>query len=731
MEYKEITINDLLTGEISRSAKKVKQRVYSIVKNNIVFSISQSMNIDNDNGNLDNFAKSAANEHANNLMKGDFAVMQSLATAFKHVMTSEKLKHSDDDNDHHVADLNMAEAEVIIASVNQLIRSQTTKLIKKIDKAIHDEKGFDFDSLIKIKGISWDKVAMLYLTKEEHSRIDIKYIKAFLKYEVFIKKADNEHIAWLTRSEIKKEIMAEVLDDLYEKTDNPQQTFNNLLDTILNDSETVKEVPLSTLHIEEMGYASAEIYSGVKTMLTALSERVYTVKPLIENINNLEKVDNIIKRVESQNDFNFNLEQREGIYMACQNSVSVITGSAGTGKSASVKAIVEIYKRLSEKKVMGAAFTGQATNNLRQSVNFDATECGTLHRWMAMNDFMLEEERTLPSYDEVELLVIDEFSMVELDLINSVLRRIKDNKNVKILFVGHVGQLPAINIGFAFEFIGSNIGQRISYKEVVRQAKDSVVAMMANEVDRGIHPENLTNKDYRAKNFRFLSAVGYETIIEKCTNAYLYYIEKYPEDKKDIHILANTRILVKSINESIQEKLIDKGAIDTERYYANAGMKIHRGDRVIFTKNTMHLETGTVIFNGAKGFINDITFKRPLHNHEAYDVMSITITFDVEELGTIVFDADSDDVMRYIELAYANTVHKSQGSTLKDVILAVGRAPQLNSRQLIYTGMTRTQRTLTLVSSPNIISEAIDNDIEKNARLIYKDVIKEINQKMN
>ena len=114
-------------------------------------------------------------------------------------------------------------------------------------------------------------------------------------------------------------------------------------------------------------------------------------------------------------------------------------------------------------------------------------------------------------------------------------------------------------------------------------------------------------------------------------------------------------------------------------------------------------------------------------SHRIGNLISITIAFDNDDLGTIEFELNSG-ITRHMKLAYATSIHKSQGSTISNVIMVVGRADGLNSAELIYTGLTRTSNTLTLISSANIIKKAIDYSNYANARTIYQDVIKSINQ---
>lgn len=725
MNFKKISVEDITQNEIYKAIREVKQRIYSIVYNELLNDFAMRLSIKSDSmDDVEKFIKTLANKHASSMMGDDYAVTRSLTHAHRHV----SLAYENVD-DEMTSEEHFKTGVDTIDKVNATIQKETNRVIRMIKGCI-ETRNFDFDKLLTIDGIGWANVSMMYLSIADHQPIDKPFVKAFIKHQVLTQEAEQNQKLWLKESEIRQAITSEFVDKVFQLTDNPRVYLNELVDDLLIDTSIVRKVEMSSMHTGEIGYAHAEYYDQFRYMFEALHKRSQFAKPMLENLDDMAELERIVAEVEDEQGIKYNLEQLEGIYGACQNPIFTMMGKAGTGKSASVRAVVEIfnrfYRRRYGREVMGTAFTGRATYSLKQSVGFDGEHCATLHRWMAYNDYMEDEANPFPKYDDVKLLIIDEFSMVELKLINRVLGRLRENEDVNILFVGDIGQLPAINLGFAMDFIQSNIGQRIQYTQVVRQAKDSIVPRMANKVYDGIVPDELIDPNVKIKNFSFISAIGHDSMVKMSANVYMRYIEKF-DDSKGMQILTNTRNLVSSINEYTQECMKKRNMLSEDEYYITETYNVHTGDRIVFLKNIIHLETGVSIFNGAVGTVKEIASKTPKAEHYIADVESITIEFDAEDIGEVTF-TNVTDVTRNITLAYATTTHKSQGSTIPNVILAVGRANRLNSRQLVYAGMTRTAKTLTLVSSPNVICDAVETDAYIHARTIYKDIIKEINQ---
>lgn len=627
--------------------------------------------------------------------------------------------------------------------VKRVFRNNIENTRKNIDKS-----EFDFNELLSIQDIGWSTVSQIYLNIDSHTLVDYQYMRAYLEYRVLKEQAENQRKFWFKETEIIETLKTYVFTSATElnyEIDEVKSLLDNTISRIFHDKKVLTHLPLISQQNGENVYASSHYYNSFYSMFNFINDKIKSTEPIFDKSNDISILEKAITDVEEELGYHFTVQQKEAIYGACQNSVFTLTGLAGTGKSTSVKAIIRVFENLGvdASDILGTSFTGQATYNLRQSVDLKTNQSSTIHRWLAQNRLYKSSqqqddgetyEMPLPKYDKVKLIVIDEFSMVQLNLINQLLNFVKDNTDVNILFVGDLAQLPSINVGFAYDFVKSEISQQIELTQIVRQSEDSLIPEMANTVRIGEMNHSLIDSEKRNKNFRFISRNGYDESISTAIKAYKAYTVKFPNNRKDLQIITNTNNYVLSINRGIQKELIENTDIVSKDkfFYKNEDTKLHLGDRIILTKNIIVAKSDDFenlefvsLFNGSKGYIKEIEYKPFSSDFNVDDVKSIIIEFD--DFGEMTFE-ENEEILMNLSLAYATTVHKSQGSTHKDVIMVIGRAVMLNSQQLLYTALTRTSETLTLISSPNTIKESIEVDVYSKARCVYKDIIKELNQ---
>lgn len=627
--------------------------------------------------------------------------------------------------------------------VKRVFRNNIENTRKNIDKS-----EFDFNELLSIQDIGWSTVSQIYLNIDSHTLVDYQYMRAYLEYRVLKEQAENQRKFWFKETEIIETLKTYVFTSATElnyEIDEVKSLLDNTISRIFHDKKVLTHLPLISQQNGENVYASSHYYNSFYSMFNFINDKIKSTEPIFDKSNDISILEKAITDVEEELGYHFTVQQKEAIYGACQNSVFTLTGLAGTGKSTSVKAIIRVFENLGvdASDILGTSFTGQATYNLRQSVDLKTNQSSTIHRWLAQNRLYKSSqqqddgetyEMPLPKYDKVKLIVIDEFSMVQLNLINQLLNFVKDNTDVNILFVGDLAQLPSINVGFAYDFVKSEISQQIELTQIVRQSEDSLIPEMANTVRIGEMNHSLIDSEKRNKNFRFISRNGYDESISTAIKAYKAYTVKFPNNRKDLQIITNTNNYVLSINRGIQKDLIKNTDIvkKDKFFYKNEDTKLHSGDRIILTKNIIVAKSDDFedlefisLFNGSKGYIKDIEYKPFSSDFNVDDVQKIIIEFD--DFGEMTFE-ENEEILMNLSLAYATTVHKSQGSTHKDVIMVIGRAVMLNSQQLLYTALTRTSDTLTLISSPNTIKETVNVDVYSKARCIYKDIIKELNQ---
>ena len=406
-------------------------------------------------------------------------------------------------------------------------------------------------------------------------------------------------------------------------------------------------------------------------------------------------VKNIILRMVNSpdNDFNSDIvintdgldeKQKEVILSCLKNKISILTGGPGVGKTYTTRAVVDFLK-LRGIDFLICAPTGKAAKRSSELTNSTAK---TIHRMLKLIN--IDEEDTTANDTSIlsnySYLIVEESSMLSLDLMYQLLTRL--HSHLKILFVGDYDQLPPIDAGTPFkDMIESGIIPTYKLTKIFRQNnKHSLIVEYSHIINKGIPltPEQMFNEQYFTdKNIDFLNIMP--TKEQRINTIIDLYIDKINEvrDIKDIQILIPQRkgdygTLV--INEIIQKKLLEKGIT------RETGFKFNINDKIIVVQNNYEIE----VFNGDMGIVQKI-------NDEYVEVL---IDDDVKRIPRNYF--------KILELSYAITIHKSQGSEFDAVILPI--FPEHNfmlDKQLIYTGMTRAKKLLILIGYLTTFNQGI------------------------
>lgn len=406
-------------------------------------------------------------------------------------------------------------------------------------------------------------------------------------------------------------------------------------------------------------------------------------------------VKNIIMRMVNSpdNDFNSDIvintegldeKQKEVILSCLKNKISILTGGPGVGKTYTTRAVVDFFK-LRGISFLICAPTGKAAKRSSELTNSTAK---TIHRMLKLIN--IDEEDTTANDTSIlsnySYLIVEESSMLSLDLMYQLLTRI--HSRLKILFVGDYDQLPPIEAGTPFkDMIESGIIPTYKLTKIFRQNnKHSLIVEYSHIINKGIPltPEQMFNEQYFTdKNIDFLNIMP--TKEQRINTIIDLYIDKINEvrDIKDIQILIPQKkgdygTLV--INELIQKKLLERNITK------ETGFKFNINDKVIVVQNNYEIE----VFNGDMGIVQKI-------NDEYVEVL---IDDDVKRIPRNYF--------KILELSYAITIHKSQGSEFDAVILPV--FPEHNfmlDKQLIYTGMTRAKKLLILIGYLTTFNQGI------------------------
>ena len=401
---------------------------------------------------------------------------------------------------------------------------------------------------------------------------------------------------------------------------------------------------------------------------------------------------------EEENNIKYESLQRKAITSALSRGIMIMTGGPGTGKTTTINAIISIFRKQGF-NVLLAAPTGRAAKRMS---DLTGCEAKTKHRLLEVEfdvggklRFKHNERNPL----DCDVLVIDEMSMVDVLLFDSLLRAVR--LGCKLIMVGDSDQLPSVGAGNLLgDLISSDTVTVIELKEIFRQARQSCIVTNAHKIVSGEYPD-LTQKN---NDFFFFKRDDYDKAVRlivdlaktRLPNAYNYS----PTD--DIQILTPSRkgiLGTVELNKVLQCELNPPSVSKQEQ--KSFIYTFREGDKVMQTRNNYDIiwrrddEQGTGIFNGDIGKIVNIN----------KSTMTAVIDFD----GRVA--AYPFDMLQQIELAYAITVHKSQGCEFEAVIMPIlGGFEKLYYRNLLYTAVTRAKKLLILIGSEEKIKNMVDNN---------------------
>lgn len=413
-----------------------------------------------------------------------------------------------------------------------------------------------------------------------------------------------------------------------------------------------------------------------------------------------DRLEGTLRAVQQELGTEYASEQARAILTAARSSVMLLTGGPGTGKTTTVNGILGLFDRLGIKTVL-AAPTGRAANRLKELCG---REAATIHRLLE-TQFDPESGKLCFMHDESEPLkadavVVDETSMVDILLMEALLRALKPQ--CRLILVGDPDQLPSVGAGNLFsDLIRSKKIPTVRLTEIFRQARESLIIMNAHAINGGQLPElTVKNKDFFFLQRRDMQR-AVDTIVDLCVRR-LPQNMGIPADQ--IQVLSPTRkneAGTAALNLRLQAVLNPPAPGKQE--HKRGKMLFRVGDRVMQIKNnydimwkkTEGFGVGTGVFNGDVGKVTEIDPGQE----------TMTVVFDDRQVEYTF------DLLGQLELAYAMTVHKSQGSEYRAVILSVSQAnPYLLTRSILYTAVTRARELLILVGDPGVVQQMVENN---------------------
>lgn len=444
-----------------------------------------------------------------------------------------------------------------------------------------------------------------------------------------------------------------------------------------------------------------------------------------------DKVKSRINSIESGMKVELDELQKQAIMLAASHGVFILTGGPGTGKTTTINAIIDFFEA-EGLDILLAAPTGRAAKRIFETTGREAS---TIHRLLelkvnqdltnsetATRQFSFERNEENPL--EADVIIIDEMSMVDISLMNALLKAVP--VGTRLILVGDVNQLPSVGPGNVLrDIIASDAFTVVKLNTIFRQALTSDIVVNAHKINKGETPE-MNNK---SRDFFFMERASADDIAGVVVALVRDKLPSYVGATSfDIQVLTPMRkgeLGVERLNTALQHYINPEGAGKQEKEHH--GVVFREGDKVMQIKNNYQAEwetrnkrgflidSGTGIFNGDCGVIRSInTFAE-----------SMEIEFDDGRLVDYPFTQLDE-----LELAYAVTIHKSQGSEYPAVVLPLLTGPQLLfNRNLLYTAVTRAKKCVTIVGSREMVRNMVNNADEQKRYSGLSQRIRELNSR--
>lgn len=435
-----------------------------------------------------------------------------------------------------------------------------------------------------------------------------------------------------------------------------------------------------------------------------------------------EKVRVLLQSLEEEQGILLDELQRQAVLQSVKSGLMILSGGPGTGKTTTINTIIRYFER-EGMDIFLAAPTGRAAKRMTEATGYEAR---TIHRLLEINGAMEEErrvqfERNAENPLEADVVIIDEMSMVDIHLFKALLEAV--SVGTRLIMVGDVDQLPSVGPGQVLQdLIDSKAFPVVILKKIFRQAGESDIVVNAHKINRGENIE-LNNK---SRDFFFLERgdvnVIYKHMVQLIREKLPPYVEATPYDIQVLTPMRKGNLGAVTLNGILQQYLNPPSPQKKE--YTSGERLFREGDKVMQIKNNYQIpweivsrygipiDKGMGVFNGDMGIVREINDTAQL----------LTVEFDEHKRVEYPFSGLDE-----IELAYAVTIHKSQGSEYPAVILPVLTGPRmLFNRNLLYTAVTRARKCVTILGSRQTIQEMIRNEKQNRRYTSLCDRIMEI-----
>ena len=490
-------------------------------------------------------------------------------------------------------------------------------------------------------------------------------------------------------------------EELFSQTSELLEIGTEALANQLDYLQIEKKIVIREQDGDRLVYSSVAYYTELNVARMLLDLNVsYRIseKEILSRVQKLERAGNIeLDRL-----------QKQAVAETARHGVFVLTGGPGTGKTTTIRTIIEMFED-EGMDILLAAPTGRAAKRMTEATGREAC---TIHRLLELKGsgedgkgMVFERNESNPL--ECDVVIVDEMSMVDLYLMNALLKAI--TVETRLVLVGDINQLPSVGPGNVLrDMISSGCFSVVKLEQIFRQAKESDIVTNAHK----IHAGEAILLDNKSKDFFFLKRDDVSVIHKSI----LYLVsEKLPRylkvDSKEIQVLTPMRkgeLGVERLNEVLQSNLNPPDSTKREKETAKGIFR--EGDKVMQIKNNYQLawrienkykltvDSGTGVFNGDCGIIREIN----------YFAEQLTVEFEEGKLADYGFSQ-----LEELELAYAATIHKSQGSEYPAIVLPLLNGNRmLMNRNLLYTGVTRAKQCVVIIGSEDTVNMMIQNEDE-------------------
>lgn len=439
-----------------------------------------------------------------------------------------------------------------------------------------------------------------------------------------------------------------------------------------------------------------------------------------------EEIQTQLLKLQKEEQIELDEKQVQAVVEAVNSGLLIITGGPGTGKTTTINTIIRFFES-QEMEILLAAPTGRAAKRMTEATGYEAR---TIHRLLELTGVPGDDrslgmhfERNEENPLDADAVIIDETSMVDIHLMQSLLKAI--NPGTRLILVGDVNQLPSVGPGNVLrDMIDSGSFNVVMLTKIFRQATQSDIVVNAHMINRG----EQVPLGKKSNDFLFIKREDPNSIINAMITLVQDKLPGYVHAKTyDIQIMTPMRkgaIGVERLNTILQEYLNPPGDGKAEK--ETTGVTYRVGDKVMQIKNNYNIEwevrnkygipmdKGTGVYNGDMGIVREINAFAEL----------VTVEFDEGRMVDYSFKQ-----LEELELAYAITIHKSQGSEYPAVVIPVFSGPRmLMTRNLIYTAVTRAKSCVCLVGMPEIFGDMVNNEMEQRRYSGLKDRICEISK---